>query len=183
MNCDVCGKRASHQCSRCKCAAYCGEDCADRDWEEGGHYLECFAHDETCLKEVAHDLELGAHMFFDLPLDAKEVAIGQDILNRGHVEEAIEWLRVNRMLHNDPATPQEAREAFEHRANAFIGPLSKGDAPEKESWWAKKKKERKAKKWNKLMMLEEQKDNTKWYQFGKRRKLRREQAKTVRKWW
>lgn len=56
MNCDTCGKCAERRCSRCKCAAYCSEKCAERDWEEGGHYLECFAHDESALEHVAQDL-------------------------------------------------------------------------------------------------------------------------------
>jgi hypothetical protein len=138
--------------------------------------LECFAHDETCLEHVAQDLEIGEHMFFNVPLDDDEIRLGKQILAEQNVEEAIEWLRVNRILHANPSTPIEAREWFEHRSNELVGLRSPSE------WWAEKKKARRTKKFNRLVNLEEEKDKTKWYQFGKRRKLRRQQQKELKKW-
>lgn len=176
INCDVCGKRATGSCSRCKCAAYCSEGCADRDWEDGGHHLECFAHDESALEHVAKDLDLGAHMFFNVPLDEQERAIGERIVAQENVEEAIEWLRVNRMLHANPESPDQANEWFQARSEELVGLRSPSE------WWAEKKKARTTKKFNRLVNLEEERNKTKWYQFGKRRKLRRQQQKELKKW-
>lgn len=174
MNCDVCGKCATRACSRCKCAAYCSEKCAECDWGQGGHYLECFAHDETVFEEIAKDLELGAHIIYDVPLEHEEVQLGHEIIARGDIREAIEWLSVNRVIHTNPDTPTVAQELFDHRSDLI------GATPQKkESWWAKRKRERTAKKMNKILSLEEER-NKSWNPF-KRARLRRQQKKELKK--
>lgn len=178
INCDVCGKRATGSCSRCKCAAYCSEGCADRDWEDGGHHLECFAHDESALEHVAKDLDLGAHMFFNVPLDEQERAIGERIVAQKNVDEAIEWLRVNRMLHANPESPDQANEWFQARSEAIEGIF---DGLKKKI--AQKKKDATARKMNKILSLEEERQNAGFFEFGKKRRLRREQRKALKKGW
>jgi hypothetical protein len=126
------------------------------------------------LEHVAQDLEIGAHMFFNVPLDDDEVRLGEQILAEQNVEEAIEWLRVNRLLHANPSTPIEAREWFAYRAEQLVGLRTPAQ------WWRDKKQERETRAFNKIVNLQEEKKKTKFWQFGKRRKLRRQQRKALR---
>lgn len=105
--------------------------------------------------------------------------LGERIVTRGDVAAAIEWLHDNRMLHANPETPEEAHELFQIRARVAIdGPIDTYRA-----WKAKKAKERTAKKMNKILSLEEERNAAKWYEFRKKRRLRKQQRRELKKGW
>lgn len=183
INCNVCGKEAKHTCQQCKCAAYCSEKCAERDWTSGKHCAECFSHDESALMEVEMDLEAGTSPLGH-PLSAEAMEIGHLILDADDHQAAIYWLEENRMHHANPTSPIEAQSMFQERSE-FIGPNTPSQ------WWSNRKQQYSAWKQKRkgktkgrsnarqnarvqqFKALQTEKRNTKWYQFRKRRDIKR----------
>lgn len=113
--CQVCGQKALEKCSQCQTAMYCGQQCANVDWEHGGHEQVC------CSLDDLHGdaLKLARRLFMESAMPTTELtekAVADELVDSLLLEHCAEQFFTQNPhmidayleIHTDGASGEEA---------------------------------------------------------------------------